>query len=356
MLCQTERVIDCRRIMDEGHIVLANFKPREGFKGDSPLILGRLLINSLFSTALERKANASRPFFLIVDEAYQYLNDDIEKMLDQTRKFGLHAMLAYQRLEQLRQRGENIYSGVMHGCQTKVVFGTTYDTAIELADDLFAATYDLERPKHSLDKPVVTGYETIPLKQHTEGAAHARSRGGSVSHTVTENDTEGGSEHIDPETLEVKGISKTGAKSTASAEGETATWQDTHSKNSSDGVSEALKPILTTMVSQVHSLEEERHRAALQLTQLQRQQAYVQLPDKTVHKITTHEVQRPKVRPERLEAFKQQAFVASEFTTPVVELEQRVEERWRELELRMREPVVTIEAEEVEQEDGVQWK
>ena len=119
---QVEHTIDFRKIMDEGYIVLIKL----GGQGltisqENARLLGTLIINELFLRAKERP-EGSRPFYLYIDECYQFINEDIGNILSEGRKFGLHLILGHQFLSQLMRAGQQVHDSVLTGAQTKVVF------------------------------------------------------------------------------------------------------------------------------------------------------------------------------------------------------------------------------------------
>ena len=181
---QRDHAIDFRTAMDRSEIVLVNLGARNAFSYENARVLGSLLINDLFLTALGRdmKTASEHPFTLYVDEAYDFLSGDIERILDQTRKFGLHAVLAHQRIGQLKERGEGIYNAVMGGTQTKIVLGgLSDDDAGIMAREILRGDIDLEKPK-SMTAPVVVG--EIPVWLEFE----SQTEGSSTSHASTESE------------------------------------------------------------------------------------------------------------------------------------------------------------------------
>ena len=143
---QVEDTIDFRRIMDDGAILLVNLGTRGNLSREEARLLGTLIVNDLFMKALDRKAG-SRPFYLYIDECARFLTDDIHYILDETRKFGLHLVLAHQRLGQLREAGENIYNAVMSIENKAILGGIVKEDAQELAEQVFLGELNLEEAK-----------------------------------------------------------------------------------------------------------------------------------------------------------------------------------------------------------------
>ena len=167
---QRKNVLDLNRAMDEGEIVILNLSEGGALSRDNARLLGTLVSSELFLLAKRRSRDMalSRPFYFYIDECYNFLTNDIEHMLDQTRKFGLHLVLSHQRLGQLGDKSSPIYNGVMAGAQTKVVFGGLEDNdAEELAKQILRDQFNLERPKHSLDKLTVVDEEPFWLKSES---------------------------------------------------------------------------------------------------------------------------------------------------------------------------------------------
>ena len=121
---QIQNVLDVRRIMDEGHILLVNLSSGESLSGESARVLGTLLVNDIFLNATERDERTAKraPFYLYIDEFGLFVNDDIRRILDEGRKFGLHLILAHQHLGQIEE-DSNIYKAVMQDARTKLIFG-----------------------------------------------------------------------------------------------------------------------------------------------------------------------------------------------------------------------------------------
>lgn len=170
MFSLTSPVLDLQTCMDEGHIVLVNLQPKR-ISATNARLIGTLITNRLFSLAWNRDEKTAKlhPFYLFIDECYQFLTDDIEAMLDQSRKMGLHVTLAHQRLQQLLKYGEHIYNAVMTNAQTKIVFGGLSDKDAELlSKELLRKEFNYNRPKIILDKPVLTGHELTYVPGYSE--------------------------------------------------------------------------------------------------------------------------------------------------------------------------------------------
>ncbi len=278
---QRESALDLKQVMDNGEIVIVNLASKGALSADNGRLLGTLLTSELFLQAVRRdEAMArSRPFTLYIDECYNYLTSDVERMLDQTRKFGLHLVLAHQRLGQLRDRSEAIYNGVMAGGQTKIVFGgLTDDDAEILAREVLRTSFKLEQPKHVLDKPVVV--DEVPFwletESDTDSWSNSSSSSQSYSYGSSSSTTEGVSESYDRD-----GDFAGSASSFGETDGSSESWGATRSESNSAGGShtvgrsQTLKPVRVMMPTAVYSLEEATHLAIIRLRELPNRAAIV---------------------------------------------------------------------------------
>ena len=190
---QKNKHLNLMQAMDESHIILLDLSQKGGYTPpQSANLLGRLFLSSLVGTALQRAPRTSRPFNLYVDEAHAFLSGDIPTILAECRKFGLHLTLAHQFLGQLQHAGEKIYDGVMATARNKICFALDDPRDAEIMQRrIFAGHYDFERPKLSLNKPVVVGHEIIRLRSESAGKNQAESLSQHEAEGVSEGTAQG---------------------------------------------------------------------------------------------------------------------------------------------------------------------
>jgi hypothetical protein len=137
-------VLDLRKAMDEGHVVLAKLAVSDFVSEEDQQLFGTLLVSTLYEEALRRPTGA-RPFYATIDEAGLFVVPEIGRALEQCRKRGLHLTLSFQELAQFKAEDLRLYKAVKNNTHTKVVFCVEdRQDALELADDLFD---DLTAPK-----------------------------------------------------------------------------------------------------------------------------------------------------------------------------------------------------------------
>jgi hypothetical protein len=170
---QTERVLDMRVALDEGHIILANLSGGSQVYQTEADLLGRLLVRLLFFHA-KRRRNPRIPFFAYLDECHRYLSGDLENILAEIRKYGVGAVLSHQWLAQLGVESDNLLAAVRNATNFKAVFRLRDPAeAQELAE--MVVPLDLEMPVATLIKPTVIGHRRISLASESVGEQSATS-------------------------------------------------------------------------------------------------------------------------------------------------------------------------------------
>ena len=312
MIGQRLSVIDFSRLMDDGGILLVNLAASGRLSDDNARLLGTLLVNDLFLKA-RRRPPKSRPFYLYIDECALFINEDVGRILDEGRKFGLHLILAHQHLSQLRAAGERVYSAVMTNAQTKVVFGgLTPEDARTMAELVFIGEHDLEESKVRFEKPVVTGY----IRTWLQSQSSSQSRGYGVSTTAG-----GGLTFVDEEEA-----------SRTESDSQSESWSST--RTSSRGRSETLVPRMQYLPSVAYSLEEQIYRSMALMVNQPTRSSVVKFPGKVSRQILTPTVSEAVARDERVTAFKQQAFSRTPFAQLRGPAEAEIQKRQEQLRKR----------------------
>ena len=316
---QNTNTLDLRTCIEEGEIILVNLAPSPKLSIDNARLLGTLLINDILVTALGRDpATATeRPFYVYIDECYDYLTNDVEKMLDQTRKFGVHLILCHQRLGQLRDAGDGVYNAVMTGAQTKVVFGgLTSPDAHEIAADIFLAELDLEKGIEATKNPMVVAQKIEwlegEIESDTEAAGKAEATSSDISEgTIISDDAESLSEGM--------------------RDGSGTTIISTASHTSGRSRQEALASVFEDRYSGVHSLENEMHKAAVRLVNQPRRMAIVKVPGHHSAQITVQSIDESPISEHRYEEYVATLLERSPYTSPLARAEEAISVRYEEL-------------------------
>lgn len=291
---QKECVLDFRRAMDEGHVILVNLASRGRLSDDNARLLGALMVNDLFLKARHRPQK-SRPFYLYIDECALFVNEDIARILDEARKFGLHLILAHQHLSQLRRAGETIESAVMTNAQTKVVFGgLSVEDAEIMARTVFMGEYRLDEAKYEYDTYAVTGYVRAWLEHRSSSVGSFSG----VSRGVSESGGTSRADYAGAPVVTAEGWSSSGSRSSGVSESES--W----------GQSEALYPVIRkqTLPGALYSLEEQVYRSMALMVNQPTRSAIVKMPLERSRQIMTPEVEDAIARDERVQALRERAY------------------------------------------------
>jgi hypothetical protein len=308
-------------------------------------------VNDFFLKARSRPAG-SRPFYLYIDECSLFINEDIGRILDEARKFGLHLILAHQHLEQLKKAGDAVYQSVLTNAQTKVVFGgLSPDDARVMAELVFMGEFDLQESKRTFDRPTVVRYIRSFLTSETNGSSisHALQNGFTRSEGTTTTDghssgdvdshNTGRSEmdYAGTTTSPYEGappIESSGRGSgEASGTGYSETWQETYSEaraksfaktvattdtkgeSRARSVGETLEPVIEWLPGQPFSLAEQVYKSMALMINQSTQSAIVKRPNTKSTHIRTPNIAEPYAGEERISDFKQEAHTRSDFTT-----------------------------------------
>jgi hypothetical protein len=333
MLRLKENALDVAKCMEDGDIVLVNLQARK-ISRDNARLIGTLLTNSLFTAAIRRDEGVAqkRPFYLYIDECYRFLSSDVESMLDETRKFGLHVILSHQHLGQLRKYGEHIANAVMTNARTKVVFGGLSEADGEpLAKEILRETFDYNRVKEILSKPTVVGYDIITLQNSSQSVGRSSSLGESTSDSDTSSVGGGGgmSQSYGQDGLPLPGYTRSisTSESAGSTSGRGSSWSSSESFVESSGQSEALWPIFQTLPSAVEGQEEILNRAILVLRKMPPGMFVLAQPGFPPRSVSAVRMEAPSVSARRVIAFTNAARASSPFMVSTVMAEQTIANR-----------------------------
>ncbi|MGE0319856.1 MAG: TraM recognition domain-containing protein [Hyphomicrobiaceae bacterium] len=328
------------RVLDEGEVVLVNLSPDGlSFTEEAARVIGTYLVREFFR-ASKLRARHQRQFFVYIDEAANFLTDDVIKALDECRSEGLSFVLALQRLEQARAVSENMYSTILSEPNILSVFGgLDMEEAKRVADQL--VKLDLERPIEILAKPTPTGeFEIVELAStsYTDGSGLAQSAFASQTETRGEfaaRSRSGGSSQgfsgmaSAGETLspiigpngapmvmmhssfgtsntfsDMTGWGEVEGRSQAISQGQAEGLTTSQNTARTTGKTQTLKALFAKLPGGVHSLENVRYVAAYQLrTQLPRH-FFLSVDRQNAVRLAVPTVEAPRLSDDDLFAFK----------------------------------------------------
>lgn len=352
---QIENTIDFRQAMDEGHIVLINLASRDIVSDANAQLLGSLIVNDLFMNARARP-EGSRPFYCYIDECGLFVNNDVGRILDEGRKFGLHLILAHQHLAQLKKAGEHIYHSVMTNAKTKVIFGgLNFEDAEIMVKNVFLGELDLEEWKQGLTRPTVVGHVREWFQSHAESKAkshgtttgRARTTGGGEGSSMTGAETNSSTIMFtyDNQAIMIPAGIAEGQGATQArgkADSSSTNWSDTENwaeidvdiEGKTTGRTEGLVPIMADLPVSSYTLEEQIWRAMATMVNQPTQHAILKMPGQAVEFVKLPNVESSFARPGYIKEFKERTYKKTKFVLPEVEIKEQIEARTRDLEQR----------------------
>jgi hypothetical protein len=135
MFASSENRLDMFEAMQNGSVVLINTS-KALLKADASALFGRYMIARVIGAAFERIAispDKRNSAFLIVDEAAEYFDENLETLLSQARKFNVGVLFAHQHLDQLAPA---LRASVAANTSIKLAGGVSDRDARALAPDM----------------------------------------------------------------------------------------------------------------------------------------------------------------------------------------------------------------------------
>ncbi|HLH96801.1 MAG TPA: type IV secretory system conjugative DNA transfer family protein [Xanthobacteraceae bacterium] len=135
MFASQRNRLDMFDALQAGSVVLVNTS-KALLKTEASALFGRYMIARVISAAFERIALPSgkrNPAFLVVDEAAEYFDENLETLLSQARKFNVGVLFAHQHLDQLTPA---LRAAVAANTSIKLAGGVSDKDARALAPDM----------------------------------------------------------------------------------------------------------------------------------------------------------------------------------------------------------------------------
>ncbi len=324
--------------MDSGQYLLADLGSISA--PETQRLLGALLVNGIFHAAKQRDSRRPRHWWLICDEFGEFATRDFANSLDQLRKFGVHLVLAHQRLRQLEREDSEVLSAVMTNAKIKVVFGGLERTeADRMARELFTGQVRGDRIKHITTqtkfRPILDTFE-VETDSYSESESESEGWGHSSGSGSGFSDSEGAS-HLDDGSFAIQDeVTRSQSRSENSSESSSDSEGGMTGSTSSRGHSTSRVPITRheefreESSRQFHSLDEEWERVTGILHGLPKRHALVRIYNGPVLHIVSPEVQRER-QDERSEQFQVKVMELCPYVKPVKVVTGEIEARRKEL-------------------------
>jgi hypothetical protein len=334
MLAQTQNTLNLRDVLDDGKFLLANLGNVSA--PETQRLIGALLVNGIFHAAKLRDSRRRNDWFLICDEFGEFATRDFANSLDQLRKFGVHMVLAHQRLRQLEREDAEVLSAVMTNAKIKVVFGGLERPEAErMGRELFTGDVRGGRLKHVAYQ---TKFRPVLDTFNVESKSWSDSEGDSDTDSWSRGTGSGLSE-MDGESLpdgnqESATRSRSRTVQSSSSSGESGARG--HSTSHSSGGSSSLVPITRheefqeETSRQFWSLDEEWEQHVALVHGLAKREALIKVYNRPVIHVVTPEIE-PERCDERLEQFQLKVMEQCPYVQPVETITVQIEDRRKEI-------------------------
>jgi len=151
---------DLGQILDSGKVLVVRFDPAHQGR-DTIRTIGQLLTAAIISHVLGRLPARRHPIHLFVDEAQFFCSPAIAEILGESRKFGLYATLATQRLDNLEA---DLQDAILGNVGNIWVGGSRSATAERIARDTDIAANSIRHLRNLEFLHAVNGRDT--RRQH----------------------------------------------------------------------------------------------------------------------------------------------------------------------------------------------
>lgn len=334
MFAQTRNTLDFRAVLDEGKFLLANLGSISA--PETQRLLGALLMNGLFHAAKRRDSRRRRDWFLICDEFGEFATRDFANSLDQLRKFGVHLVLAHQRLRQLEREDPDVLSAVMTNAKIKVVFGGLERPEADcMARELFTGDVRGDRVKHATYqtkfRPVADTF-AVESESWSDSDSESETDGWSRGSTSGGATTDGEGFLGEDNDVATRSRSRTEQSSLNSGESESRGRSSSRSR----GGSRSVVPITRheefqeESGRQFWSLDEEWEKLVARLHQLGKRNAFIKVYNRPVLQVITPNID-PEQRDRRWERFRLRVLDRCQYVKPVTVVVEEIDARRKEL-------------------------
>jgi type IV secretion system coupling TraD/TrwB family protein len=303
MIGQTENPLDLYEVMERGQILLANLGSLPS--PESQRLLGSLLLGAIYHGAKRRDPKKRKTWFLVVDEAAQFVTPDLVNSLDEARKFGLAITIAHQRLRQLEREDSDLASALLTNAKVRIVFGGLERLEAErMAYELFAGEVRGDRVKHvsfaTKFRPIQSTFEVeteswsdsegeTDVSTESDSSSDGESDSESASYAVNDDNRYGGRRDNDM-------VGRTSSSSVSHSSSRSSSASRGSSRSSTSGGSRSVVPVTVheefreETSRQFWSVSEEWEQRIGLVQSLPRREILFKLFDGPVHHLKTPDV------------------------------------------------------------------
>ncbi len=172
--------INIREIIQRGDILIVSLGKTEVFHEEAAKTLGSLLIREINDAVRTAKRENRKRFFMLIDEAHNFVNEDMMGMMREARKYHFTVCLFAQQLDNFRYGDVDLVPTILGMCRARFCFGMRYQPhAEELALSLAYPLLDFTELVHTVERD--DGYEWVTVVSQSEGKSTGQSQTVNIS-------------------------------------------------------------------------------------------------------------------------------------------------------------------------------
>lgn len=209
--------INLKEILQKRQMLLINLRETDFLSARQGRVIAGLLIQQLKSLCARLPEVERTPHYLIIDEAAEYLAEDMETILTQARKWGLRLCLAGQSLRTFRRGEVDLFEVTEDNCNLFVSFRQRAVSTVDRLGRFFARPnrileerldvrdrpdgYDfIELEARNRSKAIQTGQSNSSAKSESESKGNLRSTMSTTANTMHRSEAVGSQESINRST------------------------------------------------------------------------------------------------------------------------------------------------------------
>lgn len=171
---QTRPSIDFHGIVQRGDIILASLGKTTEFHEEEGQVIAGLLIRQITEAIRTVDRTQRRQFYLYMDEAQNFLGDDLIRLLKESAKYKLSVGLAVQSLDNLQKGEVDLVPTVLGQCGIRITFRQQHHESAEvLAKCLCNPLLDFTELLQEVDRD--DGYDFVLMPSETRGVSDTNS-------------------------------------------------------------------------------------------------------------------------------------------------------------------------------------
>jgi hypothetical protein len=187
---QDKSTIDFKQAMEERHIILCKMPRSAGMDEKLTDFFGTIIVDKIMNAGYSRDLKKELPPFRVyIDEFSRFVsNQDIERGLNEMRKFRVSFVLAHQNLDQLKRVDDSLYKAVKSNCNVRILFSSDDEDAEVAAKSMFTEYLARDMIQDEMETQMVTPVEetrTITsrsvMDSYTESVMNSVGGGSSTS-------------------------------------------------------------------------------------------------------------------------------------------------------------------------------